>query len=313
MSDLSISLGIVREIENTYSKNSSDDKYERPCPADGLRIRVELPNDDKKGNIESLPWAFPLLPKVFQSIPKVGEMVFVFASNKLREQRYYLGPIISQPQYFTKCEGENAKTLIKGGQRNPLATISNSDDTRGAFPTSEDVAVIGRGAEDVILRYDETTKASEIQLRAGVRGEPFNSHNKDIVGNIIFNGTDPAYIQLKYKNGLARNENNEASSIINLVANRINIMSNKDTSIAHNLGDKDSMISDEKMDEIMDKLHPIPMGDKLVDLLKIMKGSILYHVHPWAGMEQCGDWSNYIAELQKFDLDSINSDYVKIS
>jgi hypothetical protein len=313
MSDFSIGLGIVREVENIYSKNPSNDKYERPCPADGLRIRAELPNDNKKGNTESLPWIFPLLPKVFQSIPKVGEVVFVFTSNKERDQRYYLGPIISQPQYFTKCEGENAKTLIKGGQRNPLATISNSDDTRGAFPKSDDIAVIGRGSEDVILRYDDTTKASEIQLRAGVRGEPVNSSNQNIVGNIIFNGTDPAYIQLKYKNGIAKNENNEASSIINLVANRINIMSNKDTSIAHNLGDKDSMISDEKMDEIMDKLHPVPMGDKLVDLLKIIKGSILYHVHPWAGMEQCGDWENYVSELKKFDLDSINSDYVKIS
>lgn len=313
MNDFSMSIGTVREVENVYSKNPSNDKYESPCPADALRVRVELPNDDKKGNTESLPWAFPMLPKIFQSVPKIGESVFVFTSNSGRDQRYYIGPIISQPQYFTKCESDNADSLLKGGRRRALATISNVDDTRGSFPNQEDIAVIGRGSEDVILRYDDSTKASEIQLRAGIRGEATNSNNKDLVGNIIFNGTDPAYIQLKYKNGIAKNENNEASSVINLVANRINIMSNKDVSIAHNLGDKDSMIADSKMDEIMDKLHPVPMGDKLIQLLDIIKGSILNHVHNWLGEPQCGDWNGYVNKLKNFDLESINSDYVKIS
>lgn len=73
----------------------------------------------------------------------------------------------------------------------PLERVSNNDDTKGAYPKSSDVAVIGRGAEDVILRYNKTTKESEVQLRAGVRGEPTNDPNPNMVGNIIFNGTDP--------------------------------------------------------------------------------------------------------------------------
>jgi hypothetical protein len=98
-----------------------------------------------------------------------------------------------------------------------------------------------------------------------------------------------------------------------MVANRINIMSNKDDNIAHNLKDKNHMILDEKMDEIMDSLHQVPMGDKLVELLKIMKGCIMHHVHPWAGMEQCGDWGGYINKLDGYDIDSILSKYVRIS
>ena len=44
---------------------------------------------------------------------------------------------------------------------------------------SADVAVVGRGAEDVILKYDKSTNTSEVDLRAGIRGEPTNSDNKN--------------------------------------------------------------------------------------------------------------------------------------
>lgn len=304
MNNLKMNIGIVREVENTFSKDGYD----------GLRVRVEL-DSDKQKRIASLPWAFSLLPKTFQSIPKVGEAVFVLmiGEDNKSAQRFFIGPIISQPQYHTYASKKNATTLLTSNDRNPIEKISNVDDTRGAFPNAEDVAVIGRGSEDVILRYDTDSKASEVDLRAGVRGTPTNSDNKNLIGNIIFNGTDPAYIQLKYKKGLATKANNEANSVINMVANRINIMSNKDTAISHNLQDKETLVNEEKMDEIMDNLHQVPMGDKLVELLEIMRGSIMNHVHPWAGMEQCGDWTGYIKQLQDYPIDTILSKYVRIS
>lgn len=302
MANIVMLIGTVREIEGTYSKDGHD----------GLRVRAELPNDKPK-RIEDVPWAFPLMPKVFQSVPKVGEAVLIFKEDSPTAQRMYLGPIISQPQFNTYCASDNATTLLKSKDRDPLEKISNVDDTRGAFPSNGDVAVVGRGAEDVILKYDKSTNTSEIDLRAGIRGEPTNSDNKNMIGNIIFNGKDPAYIQLKRKEGIATKENNSANSLANVVANRINIMSNKDDSIAHNLCDKDTLVNEEKMDDIMDNLHQVPKGDKLVELLNIMKGCILHHVHPWAGMEQCGDWSGYINRLNDYNIDSILSDYVRIS
>lgn len=300
----SINIGTVVAIENENSKDGYD----------GLRVRVMLDLDGKGRPINEYPWAFPLLPKVFQSVPKEGEAVFVFMKddgNKHSSQRYYLGPIISQPQYFENCRKKYGTSLLDTHQENPIEKISNVDATRGAFPTSDSVAVVGRGKEDIILKYDSNT--SEIDLRAGIRSEPTNDDNPNMIGNIIFNDADPAYIQLKYKKGLATSEKNSANSIINLVANRINIMSNKDNNIAHNLNDKNNLVAESKMDEIMDNLHQVPMGDKLVELLKIMKGAIMHHVHPWAGMEQCGDWSGFINQLDGYDIDSILSEYVRIS
>lgn len=297
-----ISIGTVREVENTYSTDGYD----------GLRIRAEL-FTDRARNINDVPWAFPLLPKTIQTLPKVGEAVFVINDGTPKSQRYFIGPIISQPQYSTYCKKDDATSLLVGHTSNPIEKISNVAETTGSFPKAEDVALVGRGSEDVILRYDENTKSSEVDLRAGIRGEPTNSSNPNLIGNVVFNSNDPAYIQVKYKQGIAKGPDNTANSIINMVANRINIMSNKDDSIAHNLGDQNSLIPDEKVDEVMNHLHQVPLGDELVKLLKIMKGCILHHVHPWAGMEQCGDWSGYINELNKYDIDSILSKYVRIS
>ncbi len=311
--DLQAKIAIVREVENIYSDYIKDGKHETDKPFDGLRVRAEFEGVDFPTSIKEIPWAFPLMPKTFHVVPKVGEAVIVFYRDGNEGQRYYIGPIIPQPQFNTFAAKKNATSLLKPNDTAPLERISDNPNTNGSFPKTEDVAIVGRGREDVILRYGKDTKESEIQLRCGIRGEATNDSNPNMIGNIIFNGIDPSYIQMKYKHGLATKANQEANSLINIVANRINIMSNKDDNIAHNLGDQDSMIMDEKMDEIMSSLHQVPMGDKLVELLKIMKGCIMHHVHPWAGMEQCGDWGGYINKLDGYDIESILSKYVRIS
>lgn len=322
MSNFKINIGEVVDVENELSTYIEDKKHKNDKPCGGLRVRVKLPND-KTNDKKEIPWAFPLLPKTFQSIPQVGECVLVFNEDSNKSQRYYIGPIISQPQYNSYSPKKTATSLLEYSDLSPLENIPMNDMTKGAFPESSDVAIIGRGLEDIILRSNgankepnsnlNTVNESEVLLRAGVRGEPTNDPNPNMIGNIIFNGTDPAYIQMKYMHGLATKPTHEANSIINLVANRINIMSNKDDDIAHNLKDNDSMIASNKMDEIMDNLHQVPKGDKLVELLKIMKGCIMEHVHPWAGMRQCGDWAGYTNKLDGYDIDSILSEYVRIS
>ena len=305
MSSFSIYTAQVMEVEDDKTRDGYD----------GLRVRAAIATDDTK-YISIIPWAFPLLPKTIQTAPKTGETVFVImddSGSKTSQQRYYIGPLISQPQFFAKSGKGSATSLLENSNTNPIAKISNVDETRGSFPNVKDVALIGRGREDVVLKYDEDTKASELDLRAGIRSEPTNSNDKNIVGNVIFNGVDPAYIQLKYKKGIAKQKNNQANSVINMVANRINIMSNKDNLISDNLKDKETLVSEEKMDEVMNNLHQVPMGDKLVELLKIIKGCIMHHVHPWAGMEQCGDWAGFIKKLEGYDIDSILSEYVRIS
>lgn len=315
MGDLMIAIGIVREVENTNSDYIKDGNHLKDQPYDGLRVRVELKGRDFPKKWKNLPWAFPLLPKTFQSIPKEGEAVLVLYDGMPNSQRYYIGPIISQPQFNTECEYDNASSLLTTSDSKPLKKISNDARTIGSFPRSSDVAIIGRGEEDIILRHDTNGKhvdESEIQLRAGIR-QWAKDNSYDLVGSVIFNDQDPAYIQMKYKRGLSKKKDMDANSIINLVADRINIMSNKDNEISDKIHDKESMIENKDMDSVMEKLHQVPKGDKLVELLDIMKGCIMHHVHPWPGMEQCGDWDGYIEQLEKYDIKEILSKYVRIS
>ena len=299
MDEVVFKVGKVREVENVYSKEGTD----------GMRVRAELSQDRTK-KVEDIPWAFPLLPKVFHVVPKVGEAVLVFTdlSNNNVTQRYYIGPIISQPQYMEYNGKDNALSNLKSGFFKTIERISNYDATRGSFPNNEDVAVVGRGSEDVTLKFDNASKKSEVDLRAGIRKASAFGDNA-LIGNIMFNDVDPAYIQLKYKKNLAR----DVSSIANIVADRINLMSNKDNNVSDSIHDKDALVKDEDTEKIMERLHQVPMGDKLVELLEVMKGAIMHHVHPWAGMEQCGDWSGYINKLEGYDISSILSKYVRIS
>lgn len=282
--------------------------------ADGLRVKIRI-DQDGQDPLENIPYAFPLLPKTFQSVPKVGEGAFVFlmlSGNKL-SQRFYLGPIISQPQFQEKCNYHygrgNATSLFKGGYIEPLEKISNSKETWGAFPKTEDVAVVGRGSQDIIMRNNYDTSSNEVDIRCGARHEP-PMHDKNIIGKVIFNSLDPAYIQLKYKNSLTNGNLQESNSMINVVADKINIISNKDEN-AFNLTDIDEMIKETDLDNIMSKLHRLAHGDTLVELLKLIIKAILTHVHPYAGMPPCVE--GYVEEMANYEVEKIMSKHVRIS
>ena len=98
--------------------------------ADGLRIKARL-QQDSITSVKDLPYAFPLLPKTIQSVPKVGECVLITTSQLGNNQsnRYYIGPIISQPQFNYKDEYEygrgSAISLLQGSDTSPLEKISN--------------------------------------------------------------------------------------------------------------------------------------------------------------------------------------------
>ena len=160
MSNFVARLGRVVTVE---SVNDNDN-------ANGLRIKVNL-ESPKSGQPEKLPWCFPLIPKIFQTVPKKGECVLVLfdEAGSTNGQWYYIGPIISQPQFQEKCEYDEAVALLKYGQQKPLPAIPKGRTTAGAFPEPTDVAVVGRGTEDIIKSLDfdnesESDRSSIIEL-----------------------------------------------------------------------------------------------------------------------------------------------------
>lgn len=254
--------------------------------SDGLRIKARIIHDKKK----EVMYAFPLLPKTIQSVPKVGEAVLVIYSQagNVNSQRFYIGPIISQPQFMEKAEYNltgysPATTTLNDSIFEPLPKISNFASTDGAFPEKEDVALVGRHSEDIIL------KNNEINLRCGIRNKAISNDEvaQGLYGDIIFNSTNPAYIQMKYR----RQKGGE--SVINLVSDKINLISYKNNpdikdKYVHSSNDgkreSEHLMKESEMDEIMEKLHPLPYGDKLVTILEEIRNAIQTHYHPFPGL-----------------------------
>ena len=297
--DLVIKMGQVEYVEDN---------------TDGLRIKIRIAQDGETP-IEKIPYSFPLLPKTFQSVPKLGEGAFVITTytGDKTSQRYYIGPIISQPQYQEKCDFNhgrgNATTLLNNGLIEPLEKISNNKNTWGSFPKREDVAIVGRGSQDIIMHNNYTTSSNELNLRCGIRQDSVE-HDTDLIGKIIYNSLDPTYIQLKYKRNLTTGNLQEANSMVNIVADKINIISNKDEN-AFNLTDINELIPETELDSIMNKLHRLAHGDTLVELLKIIIKAILTHVHPYAAMPPVID--NYVKEMAEYEVEKIMSKHVRIS
>jgi hypothetical protein len=278
----------------------------------GSRIKVML-EQDKNSNKSEIPYAFPLLPKTIQSIPKVGEAVLVITSrlNNAHSMRYYLGPLLSQPQYYYNeqyCSGRGSSTsLIDGSVTKPLQSIDQyGATTDGALPNVNDIALVGRKSEDIIL------KDGEIDLRCGIRQQKAISdeNDKGLQGYVVFNSQNPAYLQLKYQRGLCKQHNQVADSVINLVADKINLISHKDTNY-FNLTEQDALIKNEEMDKIMASLHQIPYGDKVKEALILMRDTIVNHVHPFPGLAPCSE--PYVDTLKNKTFDDLLSTNVRIS
>lgn len=275
--------------------------------SDGGRIEVRTNAD--KFTSEHLD-AFPLLPKMFQTAPKVGEAVLVLYTQlgNNQSQRFYIGPIISQPQKqeedtYYYGEGQ-ATSLFHGANATPYERISNYSETNGAFPQQSDVAIVGRKTEDIIL------KDGEIDLRCGIRGsQEYTDKKPGIVGNVVFNSINPSYLQLKFR------KNKE--SVANIVADKINLISHQNNLITPiNLTNKDNhngdvLLNDEDMDKLMEQLHQLPYGDVLVKVLNIYRDAFTTHTHPYPMLPPCKD--DKMLQVLGFDLNTILSPNIKIS
>ena len=275
--------------------------------ADGMRIKARLEQDGKRPTSE-LPYSFPLLPKTIQSMPKVGENVLIFTSElgNNGSNRFYIGPVISQPQkqeYDPYSYGRGTSvSLLQGNSYEPLERISNFSITKGSFPNKNDIALVGRKSEDIIL------KDGELVLRCGIRGKAYG--NENIVGNVAFNNDNPAYIQMKYSSGIGHSQTQEADSVINLVSDKINLISHKGN-IDETLTDSEELIKSGELDSIMKQLHKLPYGDLLVEALEIIRKSILVHVHAYPGLPPCNSYE--VNELKEIDFNEILSDNVRIN
>lgn len=271
----------------------------------GLRIKVRLWEDSKSlyPTTEDLPYCYPLIPKHVHLNPKVGECVLVILAtlDSANSQRFFIGPLISQqyalnfdPYYY------QSRSLLDGGNSSkPLPDPSMNSDNNGSYPDKEDVAIQGRQNTDLIL------KDNEVRLRCGFKKYP----NGKPIDTLLFNREDLSYIQMRYKKSKDQN-NKDYSSAINIVADRINLLSH-DSKNNFNLNDPKSLITDEEMLKILQNAHPLPYGDELIDFLKKFVELFRVHTHP-IGMDP-PSFDKPQLDILQTNLDDFLSQSIKIN
>ncbi len=251
-------------------------------PTGGDRIKVRLLPEDRRKTIDEIDFAFPLLPKLLQIKPKVGEasMVICAQDGVKSTQRYYIGPIISQPQKINFDDYElGATNLLRGGIGKVKRSINQSGESIGAIPKADEIVLAGRQNTDIVL------SDNDVRVRCGSKIVDKKSTNDS---NIIFNKNNPAFVKLKYYETPLSNSlqprNEDSHSTATIVADEIALLSNKSTGVElpnNALCDTDEQINDKNMQEIIDKAHVLPYGDTLVDFLMEFLQMFKAHVHKY--------------------------------
>lgn len=270
----------------------------------GGRILVQMMS--RADSIEGPSYAFPLLPKVFHVKPKVGECVLIVSQDltKPSTQRYYIGPIISQPQYFNYDARDNSTRLlgskVNGADENPILT--KYKEVAGTQPGNGDVAILSRRDSDIIL------KDNELNIRCGVK-----STNPYDTKEFKFNGEHPAFIKLQHEPNPTISENNQYESSVNIVADKINLIGT-DSREKFKIYDKDKnndLLNTEEVKAFIEKAHELPYGDTLVEFLDIFRKAFLMHEHSWAQKPPtpCPE----VNALRGYQLNDILSDTVRIN
>lgn len=245
-----------------------------------IKVRIKGPRalgGDDGVTDANLPWCFPLLPKHLSVQPKPKEAVFIFTFDVYHEHadRLYIGPIISQSQYLNQDPFYvSALAGFTFGAKAPDVSINTIPQLNGVFPDPQDVSIQGRYNTDI------TQKTNEIVIRAGKFEKSTPDNNNPYP--FTFNATTQAYIQIKNEVTISPatdEEEAQIGSVTNVVANKINLLTHKDSSPRFELLNQDNLISDEELAKILSEAHQLPFGDILLQYLIAFKNAFFSHVH----------------------------------
>jgi hypothetical protein len=250
---------------------------------DGGVIKVRIPELDNRTGDSDLPDCYPLQPKFFHLYPQVGEMVRIFVQdlNLPERSRFWVGPIISQPQKIGFDSRFSALSTTNLGLTKPLKAPSTYPDADGVYPTKVDVAIVGKVNTDIIL------KVNELHLRAG------KHDNND---PLTLNVKNPAHIGLIYEPLEGTTEEFYSNTII---------QSDKIALITHdgNPKFKAARMTSEDRVRVFTEGHPLARADVLIEALEVIRVALLTHIHPYSGLPV--DKTALIKKLEELQFETI--------
>lgn len=293
---------VTRELHNSKESRIINDKVNNNTKTiwigrvvivdddlDGRSLKVRVKGlDDKIINNVDLPSAYPLLPKLIDAMPKIGEAVRIIIPDVKYpySERIWVGPIISKYQkykedpFFTALDGLEGSAFDK--LTDPIGKIPTA---KNSYPKKEDVNIHGRDNSDLVL------KENGFILRN-------NKHKKN---KIEEDSNNPAYIQ----GSVIENSDGTNESILSYVADQLLLISHK--------GDLkvNPFITEKDIKNLKDKAHPVAKADVLVSLLKVLITVTLNHSHSYNGQPLIKTSDS--EKLKEFNLENILNNFIKVN
>jgi hypothetical protein len=322
-----IQLGVVKVVGEIPVNNSTEAQRRRDevfnSDPNMIRVRIESNQYDQAITDDRLlPNCYPILPKHLNIVPKIGEVVFIMLLDPTDRysDRLYLGPMISSRENLKEDRIDTtALSNLSISVTTPNVNLDTLKSVKGIFPNREDVSIQGRDNSDIIFKTNETL------LRAG-------QHIQDNV--LVFNDKNPAYVQLKFNTTLKLNDNTNSEfslgnppstdgfsnnkpikgSVINMVADKINLIGHKDTDRKYNVTNNETYISEDEIANIIKTAHPVAFGDTLLDYLKKLELAFMNHVHRFPGLKPSAvQGENYLKEYLEYPVQTILSKNIRIN
>lgn len=135
--------------------------------------------------------------------------------------------------------------------------------------------------------------------------EEQNSFNTYVV---TYPGSTKKEKRTKTKLELSKANSGVKSSVINVVADRINLVSH-DGNHTYELTDNEKLITPETQNDIHTTAQSIVFGEKLVEFLELVKNYVNAHVHPFSGLPADPEASKL--NVLNFDLQTILNKNIK--
>lgn len=288
MSDVSnksiIRLCKVVQLEDNLSTSEGDYVKRNSF---GRRIKVIFAEDEIQHNVNAAFFAWPLLPKHLQVMPKVGEFVLVFVSalDNSNGNRFYIGPLISQDYYLNNGMGNIGLSLIQGqGVTDIPCHPSGNPENDGSYPDSDTIAIQGRGDAAMWL------KDEELRLMCGHKPDwesTITSVKGADPGCLRFNRENLAYIQMKYGQ-FKQSDGMEFHSVVNVVADRINLISHngaeKESDVT--VTDNQELMTTQSIENFTSNGQRMVYGDDLITFLNKFRDVFRDHTHHWSNDPQ---------------------------
>lgn len=244
--------------------------------------------------------AVPLLSKFIGIYPKVGESVFIFIQDvsRLHGDRFWVGPIISQPQFLNEDQHlyTSRSSFKSGGLVSPAQAPSSLPETNGVYPKTNEISYQGRDNTDLIFR------SRQVIIRAG-------KFNYDTPSNAIpkFNTKNPTYFKLAYHIPIAKTADNVTNgSVAAMVAEKLLLLTfngRKNNFSEYKLTEPNVEISEKTILELLSKAEPAVYGYVLVEFLNLIKTFVTNHCHPYHGLPPVSEQS--VKNVLTFNLEKL--------